>query len=115
MRRMANPRRNFYKDLGLRPGASGLEIETSYRAFRRKMDHVSVVPDPPRETRMKLAYETLIDPAKRAAYDAQLSGPRSEAGSRGGLFAVAGIVVIAAAVGAFFLLRPAAAPPPAPV
>jgi len=108
---MANPRRTFYDDLGLRPDASGVEIDRAYRTFRKKMDDVTAVPDPPREARVKIAYETLSDPAKREAYDALLAGPQSEGGrSKGGLVAVAGIVIVAAIAAGFFLLRPSGPP-----
>jgi hypothetical protein len=108
---MANPRRTFYDDLGLRPDASGVEIDRAYRTFRKKMDDVTAVPDPPREARVKIAYETLSDPAKREAYDALLAGPQSEGRPRSGLFTVVGIVVVAAIAAGFFLLRPSGAPP----
>jgi len=111
MPRMANPRRTFYDDLGLRPDASGVEIDRAYRTFRKKMDDVTAVPDPPREARVKIAYETLSDPAKREAYDALLAGPQSEGRPRSGLFAVVGIVVVAAIAGGFFLLRPSGPAP----
>lgn len=76
------------------------------------MDDVSAVPEPAREARMRIAYETLSDPAKREAYDALLAGPQSEGGrSKGGLVAVIGIVIVAAIAGGFFLLRPSASPP----
>ena len=111
MPRMANPRRTFYDDLGLRPDASGVEIDRAYRTFRKKMDDVTAVPDPPREARVKIAYETLSDPAKREAYDALLAGPQSEGGrSKGGLVAVAGIVIVVAIAAGFFLLRPSGPP-----
>jgi hypothetical protein len=41
MPRMANPRRTFYDDLGLRPDASSVEIDRAYRTFRKKMDDVT--------------------------------------------------------------------------
>jgi hypothetical protein len=107
---MANPRRTFYDDLGVGHRASGVEIDRAYRAFRKKMDDVSAVPEPAREARMKIAHETLSDPAKREAYDALLAGPQSEGGSKGGLFAVVGIVLVVAIAGGFFLLRPSAPP-----
>src|SRR3954470_19196430 len=112
MPRMANPRRNFYDDLGLRRGASVIEVERAYRAFRKKMDDESAVPDPAREARTKIAYETLSDPAKREAYDELLAGPAPGGGSKGGVFAVAGIVVVGLAAGAWFLMRPSGPPMP---
>ena len=72
---MANPRRTFYDDLGVRSSASAAEIDRAYRAFRKKMDDVSAVPEPAREARMKIAHETLSDPAKRDAYDARFAPP----------------------------------------
>jgi len=107
---MANPRRTFYDDLGVRSSASAADIDRAYRAFRKKMDDVTAVPEPAREARMKIAHETLSDPAKRDAYDALLAGPQSEGGSKGGLVAVIGIVVVAGIAGGFFLLRPSASP-----
>jgi len=111
---MANPRRTFYDDLGVRRNSSGAEVERAYRAFRKQVDDPSSVPDAPREARMRIAYETLSDPAKRAAYDERLAGSRSEGRSKGGLFAVLGIVAVGAVVGGWFLLRPSAPPPGSP-
>ena len=67
---------NFYEALNLRPDATLEEIEEAYRCLARKV-HPDVSPkDPPRaEARMKLLNQirdTLTDPQRRAAYDAEV-------------------------------------------
>jgi hypothetical protein len=105
-------RRTHYDELGLRPGASDKDIERAYRKYRAEMDLPTAAPDRVRESRMKAAYETLIDPPRRAAYDAMLAGPRRRERSRGMTMAALGIVVLAGVAGAAYVLKPAPPPPP---
>lgn len=108
---MASPRRTHYDELGLNRKASEGDIERAYRKYRSEMAQVNVAPDRLRENRMKSAYETLIDPEKRAAYDAMLATPRRKERSRGLLLATLGVVVLAAVAGAALVLKPEAPPP----
>lgn len=68
---------NYYEVLGLARGANSDEIKKSYRKLVRKYH-----PDVSKETdavdkmqQLNLAYETLSDETKRAAYDQQLDNP----------------------------------------
>lgn len=66
-------RPDFYAVLGVQPEAPAEVVTGSYRALCR-LYHPDVNPDPKATERMKLineAYDTLGDPAKRAAYDRQ--------------------------------------------
>lgn len=68
---------NYYEVLGLARGASTDEIKKSYRKLVRKY-HPDVSKEPDAQEKMQqlnLAYETLSDDAKRAAYDHQLDNP----------------------------------------
>jgi hypothetical protein len=105
-------RRTHYDELGVKPAASGKDVERAYRTYRAGMDRPTAAPDPLGEARMKLAYETLIDPEKRAAYDAMLVAPQRRERSRGATLAVLGVVVLAGVAGAAYVLKPAPPPPP---
>lgn len=76
---------NFYKTLGLRRGASEQQVKAAYRALAKQL-HPDVNPgDPSAERRFKdisQAYQTLGDPAGRAAYDQFLASWRALARRR---------------------------------
>lgn len=105
-------RRTHYDELGVKPNASEKDVERAYRRYRSEMDLPTAAPDRVRESRMKSAYETLIDPEKRAAYDAMLAGPQKQQRSRGATLAVLGVVALAGVAAAAYVFRPAPPPPP---
>lgn len=59
---------NPYKVLGVKSTASSTEIKTAYY-IRAKKDHPDVGGDAENFHKIKVAYDTLIDPVKRAIYD----------------------------------------------
>jgi curved DNA-binding protein CbpA len=76
-------RPDFYAVLGVQPEAPAEVVTGAYRALCR-LYHPDVNPDTEATERMKLineAYDTLSDPAKRAAYDRQrpATGPSQAA------------------------------------
>ncbi|MGH8185484.1 MAG: J domain-containing protein, partial [Steroidobacteraceae bacterium] len=75
---------DLYVILGLRHGASDVEIKRAYRRLARR-HHPDINPgDREAETRFRQileAYETLIDPDRRHRYDAGF-GPEPVAGRR---------------------------------
>ena len=109
---MANPRRTYYDDLGVKRNATGKDIERAYRKYRSEQDMVTAAPDRARDNRMMAAYETLGDPQKRAAYDAALAEPQRKQRSRSLMFAMLGGLVLAAVAAAAYVLQPPPAPPP---
>jgi len=74
---------DFYIILGLAPGASGADIKRAYRRLARRY-HPGINPgDRAAETyfgRISEAYETLVDPDRRRAYDASGGQPVEETG-----------------------------------
>jgi hypothetical protein len=65
--------KSFYEVLGLRDGARTANIELAYRHIRAQMLRADVPKDPEAAALAKLAYETLMDPERRAQYDASLA------------------------------------------
>ncbi|MDZ4158819.1 MAG: VWA domain-containing protein [Anaerolineaceae bacterium] len=63
----------FYKALGVSPRATGKQIKRAYFAAARRL-HPDANPDPDANEHflaVQKAYEVLLDPKKRAAYDAE--------------------------------------------
>jgi curved DNA-binding protein CbpA len=78
--RQDHPSPNFYRILGVRPGADAEKIKAEYRRLARLFHPDINVGDAQAEQRTKdlnRAYETLADPQARAAYDAELARHRS--------------------------------------
>src|SRR2546421_3108114 len=109
---MPNPRRTCYDDLGLKRNATANDIERAYRKYRSEQDRITAAPDRVRDNRMKSAYETLVDPQKRAAYDAALAEPQRKQRSKGLMFATLGVIVLGVVAATAYLLQPGS--PPAP-
>lgn len=81
---MAN--RDYYKVLGVKPGATEAEVKTAYRRMARKYHpDVSKAPDASRRFREATeAYEVLSDPQKRRMYDTYgQAGPGAPSGGTG--------------------------------
>lgn len=70
---MADPRETHYEVLGVRPGASPLEIQRVFDRYLADLPKAETPPDPRRERRMREAHAVLSDPAQREAYDASLA------------------------------------------
>lgn len=82
-------KRDHYKILGVERSVSDEDIRRAYRALARKLHpDVNKAPDAQaRFTEVQNAYDTLSDPARRAAYDRYGDSPpppRPEPGGRGG-------------------------------
>src|SRR4051812_3980652 len=68
--------RNLYSTLGVKPSANTESLKKAYRKLARQ-HHPDVSSDPKahdRMARINEAFETLIDPERRADYDAMLAG-----------------------------------------
>lgn len=61
---------NPYEVLGVKPTASSTEIKTAYY-IKAKKHHPDVGGNPETFKTIKLAYDTLTDPAKKALYDSE--------------------------------------------
>ena len=72
------PEATHYQVLGVAPDADAAEIKKAYRKLvRRYHPDVSKEPDAAEKTvAVNLAYETLSDPERRAAYDEELARPQ---------------------------------------
>jgi len=81
------PEATHYQVLGVAPDADAAEIKKAYRKLvRRYHPDVSKEPDAAEKTvAVNLAYETLSDPERRAAYDEELARPQG-ASSHGNPF-----------------------------
>ena len=96
-----NKTRTLYEVLGVPRNAKATDIGLAYQRYKSEMQKESSVPDARRAAMMKVAYETLYDPARRAEYDATLEGPKKN--KRLPVAAiVATIVVVAVGAGAYF-------------
>lgn len=79
--------KNYYETLGVATSASAADIKRAYRTLARKY-HPDVSHEPDAEPRFKEvaeAHEALIDPERRAAYDA-LAQRRAQAAAQGSSF-----------------------------
>jgi DnaJ-class molecular chaperone len=77
---------DYYKVLGVDPGASAEEIKKAYRALARAHHPDSTGGDKAKEARFKdisTAYDVLGDKNKRSQYDAMRAGPGFGAGGPG--------------------------------
>jgi curved DNA-binding protein CbpA len=76
------PRRDYYAVLGVEHSASARQVTSAYRRLVRSL-HPDARPEDPAAAEglaeVLAAYDTLRDPARRAAYDAGRSGPAASA------------------------------------
>jgi curved DNA-binding protein CbpA len=79
-------RRNYYRLLNVQPDAPAEVIRSSYRTMMQRMRmHPDLGGDDERAALLNEAYETLINPASRAQYDATRgASPRRSAGAESG-------------------------------
>ena len=105
-------RKTYYDDLGVKKTATNQEIERAYRKYRAGMDKVDAAPDRQGESRMKSAYETLMDPDRRAKYDEFLVPQQRKREWKGVGVAFAVVIIGAGAALAWQMFKPP--PPPAP-
>ena len=95
-----NKSRTLYEVLGVPRNAKATDIGLAYQRYKSEMQKESSVPDPRRAAMMKVAYETLYDPGRRAEYDATFEGPKKKGLPVAAI--VATIVVVAVGAGAYF-------------
>jgi hypothetical protein len=91
--------RTLYDVLGVPPNAKVQQIGLAYDRFKTQQEREDAIPDPRLAAQMKVAFETLSDPDKRAEYDRTLDA-RVEAGKprkRPMVGIVAGVVALVAA------------------
>jgi hypothetical protein len=110
---MARP--DYYEVLGIARGARTAEVSAAYTRLLAEFAKDTTPPDPQRESLLRVARDVLSDPARRAAYDAELAAApapakrvrRKSETPRNTVIAVAAIAVIAAAIVATILtMRP---------
>ena len=93
--------RTLYDVLGVPRTAKPREIGLAYDGFRAQQERVDSIPDPRLAAQMKVAYDTLSDPGKRAAYDQSLDERHAERQlnrpARRTASIVAGVVALVAA------------------
>jgi hypothetical protein len=70
---MAAPQDTLYDVLGLSRDASAGDIARAYRRLVKEFEKDTTPPDPRREARIREAFETLSDEARRAEYDGTLA------------------------------------------
>ena len=97
---MAQTNKTLYEVLGVPRNAKATDIGLAYSRFKSEMQKESSVPDARRSALMKMAYETLYDPARRAEYDATLEAPAKKGVPM--LAIGAAVLVLAVGAGAYF-------------
>jgi hypothetical protein len=100
-----NKTKTLYEVLGVPRTAKATDIGLAYSRYKSEMQKESAVPDARRAAMMKVAYDTLYDPAKRAEYDATLEGPKKKKGAARAVI-IAAVVAAIAGAGAWRFLRP---------
>lgn len=114
---MPAPEPTLYEVLGVTPDARLPAIKTAYERIVAEYRKDTTPPDPKREALVKIAWETFLDPARRAEYDAALVArvaqrktERVKMDTKRFIPFVAGAVGVLAVV-AYFVMRKPAAPP----
>ena len=74
---------NHYEVLGVPRDAADRDIQRAYRRVKAELEDERIAPDTRRQVLLQEAYETLLDPQRRARYDEELRGP-TFLGIRGG-------------------------------
>ena len=110
----SNP--SLYDILGVGRNAKNTDINRAYAKLKKEMERESSIPNPRLAALVKIAYETLSDPDKRAEYDASLGvlGKPKKKGVDVGLvtIVVGAIAVIGGAAWYFLRPKPAVERPP---
>jgi hypothetical protein len=113
-------RGDYYQVLGISRGARTAEVSAAYTRLLAEFAKDTTPPDPQRESLLRVARDVLSDPARRAAYDAELAAAPTPAkrargkaqAPRNMVIAIAAIAVVAAAaVATIFAMRPKADAP----
>ena len=111
---------SLYDVLGVAPTARLPAIKAAYERIVAEYRKDTTPPDPRREALVQTAWETFLDPARRAEYDASLAtrvATRKTGRVRTDTKRIALLVAGAfgvLAVGGYFVMRKPAAPPPPP-
>lgn len=105
----SQPDSNHYQTLGISRNAKITDINRAYNKLVKASQRDDVAPDARRDERIKNAYDTLSDEAKREAYDQTLVVRKAKTGGKLiGSVAVGTLLVVAA--GTWYLNKPAAVP-----
>ncbi len=99
-----NKTRTLYEVLGVPCNAKPTDIGLAYQRYKSETQKESSVPDARRAAMMKVAYETLYEPARRADYDETLEGSRKKK-SAPMVAIVAAVVAAVVAAGAYKFFR----------
>jgi Trypsin-like peptidase domain/DnaJ domain len=117
---MAAPEPTLYEVLGVAPDARLPAIKAAYERIVAEYRKDTTPPDPKREALVKIAWETFLDPARRAGYDAALATrvaqrktERVKTDTKRFIPFVAGAVVVVAVATWLVMRKPAAPPAPA--
>lgn len=104
---MADNRITFYEVLGVPRDAKATDIGRAYNRIKSDALKESAAPNPRGLAMAKVAFDTLMDPARRAEYDASLRtfspGAVKKKKSAALLVLIAGVSVLAVGIGAYVL------------
>jgi len=101
---MARNGKTLYEVLGVARNAKPIDIERAYARFKAEIEKESSIPNARRDAAMKMAYQTLADPGRRAEYDASLAMPVATQKKSAPLAPiVATVVLVAVGLAAYFL------------
>ena len=100
----SNKSKTLYEVLGVPRNAKPTDIGLAYQRYKSETQKESSIPDARRAAVMKVAYETLYDPARRCEYDEALEGPKKKKSAPMVAIAAAVVAVVVAA-GAYRFFR----------
>jgi hypothetical protein len=104
---MPAPSKNHYELLGVPRNAKLQDVGRAYNRWRSAANQPDAPPlDLKLEMKMKEAYETLSDPARRDAYDRTLTVRATKRAGGAAIWGVAIAIIAGAAAAAWFALKP---------